>query len=461
MAVYRLSASIVSRGAGRSAIAAAAYRAADVIVEHTQAFSQALAAAAYRAGAVLTQDGERDGKAAAGLVHDYSRKQGVVHSEILAPAAAPVWMHDRERLWNAVEASEKRQDAQLARELQLALPRELGHQQQLDLVRGFAQAQLVARGMVVDLALHDTKARDGDRQPHAHLLLTMRSLDQGSRTGFGNKDRSWNSKTLLQGWRANWAEHVNRALEEAQRPERVDHRTLEAQREEALQRGDWDRAAALDREPEPKLGPGTLQLERQGVVTERGEAWREAQDRNDLRRDAYELVDSFGPQARAPFLELRAQLGDAIDAFMAWTKEAYAHAREWLQERVQPPLERVAELGGASREAFESALTSLRELGRSFRPTTPASGLSDLELAALPTVPEQDQPQPAGAEGLDLLDASLRQLERAQQAMDQALARPITPSVAGPSLPAARQEQDREQEPAKTKDRDLDLDFGY
>ena len=75
MAVYRLSASIVSRGAGRSAIAAAAYRAADVIVEHTQAFSQALAAAAYRAGAVLAQDGERGGKAAAGLVHDYSRKQ--------------------------------------------------------------------------------------------------------------------------------------------------------------------------------------------------------------------------------------------------------------------------------------------------------------------------------------------------------------------------------------------------
>ena len=385
-----------------------------------------------------------------------------MHSEILTPMAAPVWMHDRERLWNAVEASEKRKDSQLARELLLTLPRELGRQQQLDLVRGFAQEQLVARGMVVDLAVHDTKARDGERQPHAHLLLTMRNLDPDSRTGFASKkELAWNSKELLLTWRASWAEHVNLALEEAQRPERVDHRTLEAQREEALQRGDWDRAAALDREPEPKLGPGTLQLERQGVVTERGEAWREVQERNDLRRDAYELVDAFVPQARAPFLELRAQLGDAIDAFMAWTKEAYAHAREWVQERVQPPLERVTELGSASREAFESALTSLRELGRSFRPATPASGLSDPELAALPTAREQDQSQPTSAEGLDLLDASLRQLERAQQAMDQALARPITPSVAGPSLPAARQEQDREQEPARTKDRDLDLDFGY
>ena len=415
MAVYRLSASIVSRGAGRSAIAAAAYRAADVIVEHTQAFSQALAAAAYRAGAVLTQDGERGGKAAAGLVHDYSRKQGVVHSEILAPAAAPVWMYDRERLWNAVEAAEKRKDSQLARELLLTLPRELGRQQQLDLVRGFAQAQLVTRGMVVDLALHDSRARDGERQPHAHLLLTMRMVDPDSRTGFASKkELAWNSKELLLTWRASWAEHVNRALEEAQRPERVDHRTLEAQREEALQRGDWDRAAALDREPEPKLGPGTLQLERQGVVTERGEAWREAQDRNDLRRDAYELVDAFGPQARAPFLELRAQLGDAIDAFMAWTREAYAHAREWVQERVQGHT-------AAVRDLVKDALADFQELAAGF------ARLGEDRAAAL-SAPRSEREaehgrQPTDLElgsGIDRLVASLEPLREEQRAAEHA-----------------------------------------
>lgn len=460
MAVYRLSASIVSRSAGRSVLAAAAYRAADILAEQGQAFSQALAAAAYRAGAALSQDSERGDREGSGLVHDYSRKQGVVHSEILAPVGALVWMRDRERLWNAVEAGEKRKDAQLARELQLALPRELDRRQQIELVRGFAREQLVARGMVVDLALHDTRARDGGRQPHAHLLLTMRGLDPDSRTGFAaKKEIAWNNKDLLRSWRASWAEHVNQALAQAQQPERIDHRSLEAQRQEALAHGDWERAAALDREPEPKLGPGTLQLERQGVVTERGEIWRAAQDRNALRREVYELVDGFGPKARGPFLELRERLGDALDAFLAWSGHAYQQARDWLQERLQPPLERVGELTGASREAFEGALASLRQLGRSFRPASPADELSRSEPAAAVPMGREQEPPHRAADGLDLLDASLRRLERAQWAMDQVLARPHTPPAAPAATP--RQEQGQEQEAAKAKERDLDLDLGY
>lgn len=327
MALYRLSVSIVGRGAGRSAVASAAYRAAERLAEFGDRPADALGAAAYRSGDVLAGD---DGA----VVHDYSRKAGVVHSEILAPDDAPVWMHDRERLWNAVEASEKRKDAQLAREIQLALPRGLSRDDQLELVRGFAQSQLVARGMVVDVALHDTRARDGQRQPHAHLLLTMRRIEPEARLGFGTKERAWNGKELLQGWRETWAEEVNRALERQHVAERVDHRTLEAQRRDAVGQGDWQRAAALDREPEPKLGYAAAALERQGIATERGDLWRGVHERNAERRVIYDLVAGFGERAQDAFLSIRERAGDAIAAFDGWVREATAHARDWLGERV-------------------------------------------------------------------------------------------------------------------------------
>lgn len=333
MALYRLSASVVSRGSGQSTLAAAAYRAAEKLAELGDNARDALGAAAYRSGTALGIEGSPGDGA---VVHDYTRKTGVVHSEIIAPDHAPVWMHDRERLWNAVEASEKRKDAQLAREIQLALPRELSRDDQLELVRGFARDQLVARGMVVDLALHDSKARDGQRQPHAHLLLTMRRVEPGAGLGFGSKERSWNSRELLQQWRERWADDVNRALERASvHDQRVDHRTLEAQRQEAVAARDWDRAATLDREPEPKLGYAAAALERQGVATERGDLWRGVQERNAERAAVYDLVAGFGEQAQQTFLQLRERAGDAIAAFDGWAREAYAKARNWLHERVE------------------------------------------------------------------------------------------------------------------------------
>ena len=332
MALYRLSTSNIGRGAGTSIVASAAYRAAERLAELGDRVKDALGAAAYRSGDVLSADGDRDDGA---VVHDYSRKSGVVHSEILTPEHAPVWMDDRERLWNAVEASEKRHDARLAREIQLALPRELSREDQIGLVREFAREQLVSRGMVVDLALHETKARDGERQPHAHLLLTTRSLDSTKPLGFGNKERSWNSKELLRTWRQSWAEHVNHALEREQIVERVDHRTLEAQRQDALAQENWDKAASLDREPEPKLGYAAAALERQGIPTERGELWRGVQERNAERREVYDLVKGFGEHAQRTFLELRERAGDALTAFESWSREAYSHARDWLHERVE------------------------------------------------------------------------------------------------------------------------------
>ena len=163
VAIYHFSAKVIGRSAGRSAVASAAYRA-----------------------------GERLHEARPDLDHDYSAKQGVVHSEIMLPDGAPDrWRSAddsrealrvvRERLWNEVEAGEKRKDAQLARDIEISLPRELGKAEAIRLVRDFVQEQFVARGMVADLNVHWTQARDGGEQPHAHVMLTMRRLEPVAR----------------------------------------------------------------------------------------------------------------------------------------------------------------------------------------------------------------------------------------------------------------------------------------
>src|SRR3954453_5025981 len=325
MAVYRLSVSVISRGdGGRSALASAAYRAAERLVElGRDAITNAGGAAAYRAGAELAGDG--------GQAFDFSAKRGVVHSEIVLPEGAPVWMADRERLWNAVEASEKRKDARLARETQLALPRELDREAQLGLVRSFVAEQMVARGMVADFAIHDVRARDGGRQPHAHVITTTRAIDPTKSLGFGGKVRAWDDKALVLAWREAWADHVNRALEAERIAETVDHRTLEAQRLEAAAAGDLGRAAELDREPEPKVGWEAWQLERKGVGTERGDMLRAVIERNGERRAVYERVGAAGGGERARFLELREELGDALEAFLAWGTEVAERARAFAR----------------------------------------------------------------------------------------------------------------------------------
>ena len=230
MAIYRFEAKVVTRSAGRSAVAAAAYRAGDRL-----------------------QD-ERYQK-----LHDYTRKGGILHKEILAPQDVPEWATERGSLWNAVEAKERRKDAQLAREMVLALPRELAPDQQRELVKGFVNDNFVERGMVADVSLHLSHASDGGDQPHAHVLLTTREIGPD---GFGKKNRDWNDRGLLKDWRKAWADQVNRTLEESGFDERVDHRSLKDQ--------------GIDREPEPKLGPDVAALERRGVPTQKGDAVRRA-----------------------------------------------------------------------------------------------------------------------------------------------------------------------------------------
>ena len=141
------------------------------------------------------------------------------------------------RLWNAVEAGEKRIDAQLAREIEFAIPRELDQQQGVRLAREFVQAEFVDRGMAADLNLHWDIGADGLAKPHAHVMLTMREVDGD---GFGAKVRDWNRTELLEHWREGWGTHVNERLAELDIDARVDHRSLRSP-------GHRPRAAAQDR----------------------------------------------------------------------------------------------------------------------------------------------------------------------------------------------------------------------
>ncbi|MFC6623778.1 Ti-type conjugative transfer relaxase TraA [Novosphingobium panipatense] len=209
MAIYHFSAKVISRASGSSAVASAAYRSASELHD------------------------ERLGRN-----HDFSNKAGVVHSEILAPEGAPERLNDRATLWNEVEAGEKRKDAQLAREVEFSIPREMSEKQGVSLARDFVDKQFVERGMVADLNVHWDKAKDGTPKPHAHVMLSMREVGP---EGFGKKVRAWNSTELLKEWREAWAAHVNERMAELGLEGRIDHRSYEAQ--------------GIELEPQHKIGP--------------------------------------------------------------------------------------------------------------------------------------------------------------------------------------------------------------
>jgi len=197
MAIYHLSAKLVSRSQGSSSVAASAYRAGEKLLD------------------------ERTD-----ITHDYTpRQHEVVYEAIRLPTGAPEKLADRATLWNTVEAREHRKDAQLARDINIALPRELSSEQHIALANDFIQSQFVDKGMIADVAIHRGHTLQVD-QPHVHVLLTLRAL---TAEGFGQKVRAWNSVTLLKHWREAWAEHCNRHLALAGIDQTIDHRTLEAQ----------------------------------------------------------------------------------------------------------------------------------------------------------------------------------------------------------------------------------------
>ena len=268
IAIYHCSIKIVSRGKGKSAVAAAA----------------------YRSGEKLTNEWD-------GLTHDYTKKGGVVHSEILLPAHAPPAFSDRSTLWNSVELSEKSNNAQLAREVEIALPVELSREEQTRLVREYCSSQFVSKGMIADFNLHDT----GGGNPHAHILLTMRPLDERgawlpkSKKEYvldenGEKIRlpsgryktrkvdlvDWNNRENAEVWRRAWADLANVFLAQNNRPERIDHRSYERQ--------------GIDQLPTVHVGVSATQMEKKGIVTERGELNRNIKAANRILREIRRLV---------------------------------------------------------------------------------------------------------------------------------------------------------------------------
>lgn len=264
MAIYHFSAQVIGRAAGRSSTAAAAYRAGVEILDQRT-----------------------------GVIHDYTKRVGVEAAFILAPDSAPAWVADRVMLWNAVERREKRKDAQLTRALQLALPHELDAVQRRVLIEGYVMGQFISDGMVADVALRSADSAGDARNHHAHVLLTMRRLDP---EGFGPKVREWDKRGRLIKWREAWRDHVNQALALAGRSERVDHRRLDVQQQEAEKQGEREKAVALDRAPEPKLGYVATADLRRAVrdqiepTTDRAEQWVQVREENKQRRSLLTLL---------------------------------------------------------------------------------------------------------------------------------------------------------------------------
>ena len=219
IAIYHFSVKIVSRSAGASCVAKAAYIAGEKIKN------------------------ERDG-----VIHDYRLKHEVVHKEIMLPAGAPEQFRERAVLWNAAEQKETRKNSQTARSIDAALPREISLAEQIDLVRNFCNQNFVAKGMCVDFAIHDKD----DGNPHVHILLPTRCVDKN---GFTVKDRSWNDRAVLEQWRESWADWCNHKLYFVS-DERIDHRSYKDQ--------------GIDKIPTVHLGAGACAIEKKGKKTDRG-----------------------------------------------------------------------------------------------------------------------------------------------------------------------------------------------
>ena len=263
MAIYHLCIKIISRGKGKSAVAASAYRSGEKIKN------------------------EYDG-----IVHDFTRKGGIAHTEILLPQNAPQEFANRSVLWNSVEKIEKSKNSQLAREIEIALPKELDMEKQIELVRNYVKENFVDVGMCADIAIHDKN----DGNPHAHILLTMRPLNEDKTWGAKSKKEyildekgekvklkngnyktrkintvDWNEQDKAEHWRKAWADITNKYLEENSIQEKVDHRSYQRQ--------------GIEQIPTIHLGVSATQMEKKGIATDRGNINREIKHQNMILRE--------------------------------------------------------------------------------------------------------------------------------------------------------------------------------
>ena len=286
MAIYHLSVKPVSRGGGRSATAAAAYRAGEVVHDHTT-----------------------------GQTFDYSRKRGVEHAEIVLPTEAARrdinWARDREALWNAAEVAENRSNSRVAREYEIALPHELSPSERLELVREFAAEIANRHGVAVDFAIHAPHREGDERNHHAHLLATTRVIEPG---GLGEKATiEWSdtnrrkadlepARKEVEAIRERWADLANERLQERGLEVRIDHRSLEAQ--------------GIERAPTTHLGPAVIGMERRGIETEVGRRVEREQETDVQQRleNAAELgkIEREQVQTQRSILDLSNDLQQAL-----------------------------------------------------------------------------------------------------------------------------------------------------
>lgn len=263
MAIYHLSIKIISRGKGKSTVAASAYRSGEKIKN------------------------EYDG-----IVHDFKRKGGIAHTEILLPQNAPQEFANRSLLWNSVEKIEKSKNSQLAREIEIALPKELNREKQIEFVREYVKENFVKVGMCADIALHDKN----DGNPHCHILLTMRPLNEDTTWGAKSKKEyildkngekvklkngnyktrkinivDWNEQEKAEQWRKAWADITNKYLEENSIQEKVDHRSYQRQ--------------GIEQIPTIHLSVSATQMEKKGIATDRGNINREIKNQNAILRE--------------------------------------------------------------------------------------------------------------------------------------------------------------------------------
>ena len=362
IAIYHCNISIVSRGKGKSAVAAAA----------------------YRSGEKLTNEWD-------GMTHDYTRKGGVVHTEIMLPPHAPPSFSDRSTLWNSVELYEKAGNAQLAREIDAALPIELSREEQIRLVREYCSSQFVSRGMCVDYAIHDTDSGN----PHCHIMLTMRPLDgRGTWAAKSKKEydldengerirlpsgrykthkvdlTGWNDKdnTLL--WRKAWADFTNDFLERNGSPERIDHRSN-------AERG-------IDEIPTVHMGVAACQMEKKGIATEKGELNRSIQKTNRLIREIRAqigklkewIADLFKARETAPEQPPQSpNLANLLMKYLSVQREkSRKYSQRWQQQHTADELKTIAaavnylsEHGISNLDELDASLSSVSDRAYSIR----------------------------------------------------------------------------------------------
>jgi len=415
---YHCSVKSVGRAKGRSIVAAAAYR-----------------------------SGERLADEWAGRTADYRARGGVLDSFIVAPDAAPAWMHDRERLWNAAERAETRANGRLATELELALPHELTAAQRKELVTEFVQEIAERHGVAADVAIHEPGQGGDHRNDHAHVLFTHRTLDEegfiekvkGQRKDLGLSTFAMGSEAVIE-IRQEWEQHVNRAYERAGLDIRVDHRSYED--------------LGIAQEPTKHLGPAASGMERRGEASDRGDINRDIEERNAALRERARLeIEARKAEAELAAARKLAEIERAAEAAERETRAAAQGRKDDMRPDRAAGIDRQAEQ--AMQEAHAAAA------GRRDDTRLPdAAPIHDREAAEAAwqkqiidaaaaqaereahaaAKGQRDEIQPDRAAGID------RQAERAEQEA-HAAARGRTDDIRAPDAGALRS-HDAQPEPA-------------